>query len=103
MDGTTELDSLIAAQQHDDTETIRPEFPWQVPFTNGIANCIGVDMDGEIETHWPRPPKGTLLTGSAPWHGTDGGYTRNQCRCQPCTKAHADALRRYRQRRNGGS
>ena len=93
----SELDRLIAEQKYDDTETIRPEFPGQqVPFTDGLANCIGVEIDGEIVTHWPRPPKGTLLVGAATWHGTYGGYTRRGCRCVPCTEANTEYRRQRR-------
>lgn len=92
----TELDRLVAEQKADDTETIKPEFREQVPFTRGIANCIGVEFDGEIITLWPRPPKGTLLIGDAPWHGTRGGYTNHACRCMPCREANTDYQRRRR-------
>ena len=100
MEAQTELDQLIAEQQQDDTDTIKREFRGQVPFTNGIANCIGMDTDGEIVTYWPRPPKGTLLVGTAPWHGTYGGYKNHKCRCIPCKAANAEYVQR---RRNGGS
>ena len=75
----TELERLVAQQTQDDNTTIRPEFPgWQVPFTNGLANCIGMVSDGEIVTFVPRPPKGVLLVarhmGSVAC-STYGGYT----------------------------
>lgn len=101
METQSELDRLMAEQRQDDTGTIKPEFRGQVPFTRGIANCIGIDTDGEIVTYWPRPPKGTLLVGSAPWHGTYGGYKNHKCRCVPCRAANAERAR-YR-RQNGGS
>ena len=96
-----ELEQLVAEQEQDDTGRVKPEFPWQVPFTDGLANCVGIDMNGEIETHWPRPPKGTLLVGTASWHGTRGGYNNHKCRCEPCTTAHKQYRRKRRQ--NGDS
>lgn len=30
-------------------------------------------------------------------HGTIGGYTNNQCRCQPCRNAWATYVKKYRQ------
>jgi hypothetical protein len=33
------------------------------------------------------------------WHGTDSGYSNHGCRCQACTKAHADAQRAWDRRR----
>lgn len=92
-----ELEALIAEQRSDDTDVIKPEFPEQVPFTSGLANCIGTDEDGEIVACWPRPPKGTLLVGTAIWHGTYYGYKRKKCRCQPCTGANREVARRQRQ------
>ena len=92
----TELERLVAQQTQDDNTTIRPEFPgWQVPFTNGLANCIGMDSDGEIVTFFPRPPKGVLLVATAAWHGTYGGYTAHGCRCVPCRAANTE-YRRHR-------
>ena len=85
-----ELDRLVAEQQQDDTGVIKPEFPGtQVPLTETLANHIGMDADGEIVTFFPRPPKGVLLTGTAKWHGTYGGYKRYGCRCEPCRAANA--------------
>ena len=101
MEQQSELDRLIVEQRQDDTDTIRLEFPEQVPFTDGLANCIGIDTDGEIVTNWPRPPRGTLLVGSAAWHGTYYGYIRKECRCEPCTSAKREYTRLRRQ--NGGS
>lgn len=97
----TELEQLIEEQQADDTEVVKPEFRGQVPFTDGISNRIGMWQDGEIESFESRPPKGTLLIGTAAYHGTYAGYTRNGCRCKPCTAANTE-YRRQR-RRNGGS
>ena len=101
METLDELDRLVAEQKQDDTDTIKREFHGQVPFTNGIANCIGMDTDGEIVTFFARPPKGTLLVGTAAWHGTRNGYTNHKCRCEPCTEANTDYFQARRQ--NGGS
>lgn len=96
---TSELDLLIAEQEADDTHIVRPEFREQIPLTEGLSNCIGVD-GGEIVTNLPRPARGSLLIGTATWHGTNGGYQNHKCRCVPCKSAHADVQRRYRQRRS---
>lgn len=96
-----ELDRLTADQERDDTQTIKPEFIEQVPFTDGLANCIGVDEEGQIVTNWPRPPKGTLLVGTAAWHGTYGGYKNYKCRCVPCRRANKDYVSLAR--KSGGS
>ena len=97
----TELEELMEAQRADDTHTITPEFRDQVPLTEGIANRIGMEPDGEIVSYEARPPRGTLLVGTASWHGTYGGYTRRACRCEPCTKANSDYRRQRRE--NGAS
>lgn len=95
----TELELLIAEQAQDDTDVIKPEFRGQVPLTNGISNCIGMELDGEIIAHFPRPPKGSLLVGCAPWHGSAGGYRNHRCRCEPCTEAQRESMAEYRERR----
>lgn len=95
------LEQLIAEQQADDTSVVKPEWPEQVPFTDGLANCIGMESDGEIVTNWPRPPRGTLLVGTAEWHGTYYGYTRMGCRKECCRAAKRDYIRH--RRLNGGS
>lgn len=96
----TELDRLIAEQNRDDTDTISPEFRNQVPLTSGLANCVGYE-DGQIVTFYPRPPKGTLLIGTATYHGTRSGYKNHGCRCAPCKGANAAYIKEYRGRRNG--
>ena len=101
METQTELDALIEAQKADDNETISPEFRGQVAFTEGLANRIGMEMDGEIVSYEERPPKGTVLIATASWHGTYGGYTRQGCRCDRCTCANTQYRRKRRQ--NGGS
>ena len=95
----SEIEELIEEQQRDDTHRVKPEFRSQVPLTNGVANHIGIDQEGEIVTYWPRPPKGTLLVGHAAWHGTTGGYRNHGCRCNPCTEAQSKAVREYRKSR----
>lgn len=99
MEAQSELERLIEEQERDCSDTIRPEFYEQVPLTEGIANCIGMEMDGEIVSRLPRPPRGTLLVGSAPWHGTRGGYENHKCRCDKCRDANATRSRQVRQRR----
>ena len=92
--------SLVDSQRDDDDrETVRPEFRDQIPLTDGITNRIGMEIDGEIVSYEPRPPKGALLIGAAPWHGTRGGYQNYKCRCVPCTGAQRDAVAEYRRRR----
>lgn len=100
MDSQDELERLIAEQAADGASfTVKPEFREQVPFTDGIANLVGMQPDGEIVSFEPRPPKGTLLVGTATWHGTYGGYKNHRCRCEPCRGANAE----YVQTRRGGS
>lgn len=95
----TELEALIAEQEADDTYAVSPERN-VMPFTDGIANSIGMQLDGELVSfeHLNRP-HGLVLREPATYHGTDGGYTNNRCRCVPCRDAHSAALRSYRLRR----
>lgn len=104
MEGTTELDRLIADQGRDSSTTmVRPEFRGQVPLSKGVENCVGVDPDGTIVTFWPRAPKGTYLTGTATYHGTRTGYKNHGCRCAPCTEAQRVAIAAQRARRRNGN
>jgi len=95
-----ELERLIEAQRRDDAAlSIAPEFRGQVPLSSAIENTIGYE-DGEIVTFHPRPPRGTLLVGTASFHGTRSGYVRG-CRCVHCKAANTQYIRAYRERRNG--
>lgn len=85
--------------EQEEPEIVKPEFREQVPFTDGMANCIGMELDGEIISRLPRPPRGSLLVGAAPWHGTRGGYQNHKCRCEPCTGAQRSAVANYRERK----
>lgn len=96
-----ELQQLIAEQAADmQSYTIKPEYREQVPFTDSIANLVGVQPDGEIVSYEPRPKRGTLLVGTATWHGSRSGYVNHKCRCKPCTDANSEY---FSKRRNGSS
>lgn len=95
---------LLDEQTADDTDGMKPEFRKQTPLTGDIENRIGMEINGEIVSYEPRPPRGSVLIGTAPWHGSTTGYRNHRCRCAPCRAAQRSALAEYRaRRRNGGS
>lgn len=93
-EGQVELSELIAEQKADDTHQIMPEFSGSVPL-DSIEEHLGVTPDGERADFLPRQ-RGTVLSGTASWHGTNHGYTRQKCRCSRCRAAHSQALAKYR-------
>jgi hypothetical protein len=93
-DESAELSELISEQKADDTHQVMPEFPGSVPL-DSIEEHLGVTPDGQRADFLPRQ-RGTVLSGTASWHGTNHGYTRQRCRCVRCKGAHAEALAKYR-------
>lgn len=99
MEPQTELERLIAEQKADDTYSVKSEFRNTIPLED-IDSLLGMEPDGEIVS-FERHPKGSVLVGTASWHGTSGGYTRNGCRCPACTQANTDDWRaRYAKNRD---
>ena len=109
-----ELEQLIAEQKADDTHIVRPDrqarygysldATWQNSDSGGetsFANVIGVDMEGEVVS-FIKHRKGSILTGSAEWHGTEDGYSNHLCRCARCRAANAAANRRRKANRIAG-
>lgn len=102
-----ELERLIREQEADDTPLVRPEgrltfsldATWNTQDPGGddsFANLIGITEQGEIIS-FIRPARGEVLNGTASYHGTDGGYTNQRCRCTKCRKAHSEAHSRRQQ------
>ncbi len=94
-----QMDVLIAEQDQDDrTVMVAPEFPDAIPY-EALDNFLGVMANGEVIS-FRKPEKGTILTGTAPWHGTIRGYKVHGCRRACCRDAQAKHQAEYRRRRN---
>jgi len=89
-----EIDRLVEEQQRDDRDYIAPEFRDTVPIDE-LDNLLGVSPDGGIVS-FEKHEKGSVLTGSAVYHGTFGGYTNHKCRCVRCRYANAEHQRKRR-------
>lgn len=89
-----ELDRLIAEQQKDDSSVVFGEQGHEHDVSiEGMENAITVE-DGEVVVSLPRE-RGTVLTGSASYHGTVAGYTKQKCRCEKCRAAQRNYMREY--------
>ena len=95
-----EIDRLVEEQQRDDRDYIAPEFPNTIPL-DSIVDHLGT-QDGEI-VFVGSSERGSVLIGSASWHGTLAGYAKQKCRCRPCRDAKAAYERQRYKRRAGGS
>lgn len=111
-----ELERLIAEQEADDTDFVRPE-PQAVSL-EAVGEYIGGNdtyFSGAEDEHYSfgdegngiysflEPQKGDVLVGGASWHGTRHGYTRKRCRCQRCSEANNLYHRKLRQKRTNRS
>lgn len=106
-----ELERLIEEQEKDDSNVIYGEKGHEHDVSiDGLENHLVQNEDGEPEVLSPPHPvpsgmgptghgaprgrvKGTILIGSAAYHGTLAGYTKHRCRCERCTIAHRDYKR----------
>lgn len=93
-----EIDRLVEEQRKDDTSFISTEFPVDTVPIETLVDSLSLTEDGEIAYVGSRE-KGTILIGTAPWHGTTSGYVNHKCRCQPCKTAQATRVRKQRARR----
>lgn len=102
-----ELERLIAEQEKDDHAVEMSHEPGHredVSF-DGLDSAMYVtdtyfegtkDEHSSFEDAIPLPKeKGTVLVGSAPYHGTLAGYVKQECRCERCSAAHRDYKREY--------
>lgn len=111
-----ELERLIAEQEADDTDFVRPEL--QAVSLEAVGEYIGGNdtyFSGTEDEHYSfgdedngiysflEPQKGDVLVGGASWHGTFHGYTRRRCRCKPCTEANKIHQREVRKKRRSAS
>lgn len=94
-----EINRLVEEQRKDDTNLVQTEFSGlnTVPIET-LADSLAVTPDGGIVMFGQRE-KGTVLVGSAPYHGTISGYVNHKCKCVRCKGAHAARVRRQRAQR----
>jgi hypothetical protein len=97
------LDRLIAEQEADDTSVVFGESGHENDITiHGLEDRLTTDDEGEAVYLAPRE-RGTILTGTATWHGTIYGYKRKLCKCARCTAANAKHIADYRAKKKQAS
>lgn len=92
-----QLDALIAEQDKDDTDRVVPEHRDTISL-DAASDYIGKELDGEVITFFPRQ-RGSVLIGTASYHGTPAGYTNHGCRCARCHSAKMEQQREYRRKK----
>lgn len=112
----SELERLIAEQEADDTDFVRPE-PQTVSL-EAVGEYIGGNDTYFADTendHYSfgnevngvysflDPQKGDVLVGSASWHGTLHGARNKKCKCVKCVEAGKIYQRKLRQRKRSAS
>lgn len=93
-----EIDRLVDEQLKDDTYFIPTEFPVDTVPIESLSETLAQTEDGEI-IHLASREKGTVLVGTAPYHGTVSGYVNHKCKCGRCKGAQAARVRRQRLQR----
>jgi hypothetical protein len=94
-----EIERLFEEQLKDDTSFVSPEFNTldTIPIET-LVDSLAVAPDGEI-VMFGQKEKGTVLIGSAAYHGTVSGYVNHKCKCDRCKGAQATRVRRQRAQR----
>ena len=94
-----EIDRLVEEQRKDDTNFISPEFTTldTVPIET-LEDFLAIGPEGEL-VRFNQREKGTVLVGTAAYHGTASGYVHHKCKCVRCKSAHAARIRKQRAQR----
>jgi type II secretory ATPase GspE/PulE/Tfp pilus assembly ATPase PilB-like protein len=81
----------VCGDRLDETYTIEHKLPWE-----GRDTSLFWDLDNIAFSHAKCNTPHVRGKRPAAQCGSDAKYTRHACRCEMCTTAHAERMRKYR-------